>query len=411
MKSAGDDNQRALVAFNDGEWHHIAGVFGGPEKVLHRWGQGHDYSRGGSVTNSASPLVFNGRDKDDSPSVNVDRKASTYMDDIRIFNRALTDDEATVLSGFFVNRIEGFYGNTFSYQINATKGSDSYTVVGGALPGGLSLNTSTGLITGTPTQTGEFTADVKVSNSAGEDTKTLLFLIREGIQNLTFDQEFGTKTYGDADFDLTASSNAAGSQVVFYSKNENIVQITGNGSTVPTVTGGLKAHLQFNEGTGTTASDPLTGATGTLTNMDVADWVDGKIGKALDFDGTDDVVKLPKEIGGAKEMTVAMWIKPAGVANDFIVAKVNPDTNGNTGKGWAIRLRSDGAVWFDVGSKNYRDSNTRSAVGTYVADTWYHIAATWKNRNAKLYVNGAPVAQRTTSAGRYVSEVDTDMDR
>lgn len=56
-------------------------------------------------------------------------------------------------------------------------GSLTYTVFSGALPTGLSLDAATGLITGTPTARGGFSATIKVENSLGSATATLAWRV------------------------------------------------------------------------------------------------------------------------------------------------------------------------------------------------------------------------------------------
>jgi hypothetical protein len=55
----------------------------------------------------------------------------------------------------------------------------SYSVFSGALPTGLSLNTSTGAITGTPTAQGTFTFVIRATGGGGStNTGTLTILVR-----------------------------------------------------------------------------------------------------------------------------------------------------------------------------------------------------------------------------------------
>ena len=58
----------------------------------------------------------------------------------------------------------------FSSSLQATGGTGGYTfaIVTGSLPGGLTLNTATGAITGTPTTAGTFAFTAKVVDSAGD---------------------------------------------------------------------------------------------------------------------------------------------------------------------------------------------------------------------------------------------------
>jgi len=71
----------------------------------------------------------------------------------------------------------------FSYQIVASNSPTSYTAAN--LPAGLSINTSTGLISGTPTVGGTINATITAVNSFGSDSKTLQISIRVPTVNLT----------------------------------------------------------------------------------------------------------------------------------------------------------------------------------------------------------------------------------
>jgi hypothetical protein len=68
--------------------------------------------------------------------------------------------------------VSGNLGSPFQYQITTISPATSYSVSAG-LPPGLGLNTSNGLISGTPTQLGTFNATISATNQAGPDARNL----------------------------------------------------------------------------------------------------------------------------------------------------------------------------------------------------------------------------------------------
>src|SRR5262249_18442262 len=69
-------------------------------------------------------------------------------------------------------------GGAFSYQIAASNAPTSYGAAG--LPTGLSINTATGLISGTPTTTGVSTVTINAANAAGTAQATLTLTVFAG---------------------------------------------------------------------------------------------------------------------------------------------------------------------------------------------------------------------------------------
>src|SRR5438093_1135226 len=59
----------------------------------------------------------------------------------------------------------GQVGVAFSYQITASNSPASYNATG--LPAGLSVNTATGIISGTPTASGTFSVTLSATNAGG----------------------------------------------------------------------------------------------------------------------------------------------------------------------------------------------------------------------------------------------------
>src|SRR5207249_1481560 len=69
----------------------------------------------------------------------------------------------------------GAVGTAFSYSITASNSPASYGASG--LPAGLSANTSTGLISGTPTAAATSNVTISATNSAGTGSATLVLTI------------------------------------------------------------------------------------------------------------------------------------------------------------------------------------------------------------------------------------------
>jgi len=72
----------------------------------------------------------------------------------------------------------GNQGSPFTYTITATNFPTSYNATG--LPAGLSIDTVTGIISGTPTVTGSFNITITATNGIGSDNQTLVLTLGTG---------------------------------------------------------------------------------------------------------------------------------------------------------------------------------------------------------------------------------------
>ena len=69
----------------------------------------------------------------------------------------------------------GTIGTTFSYTITTSIAASGFSATG--LPSGLSINTTTGVITGTPSNTGTYTITITAANANGTSTATLTLTV------------------------------------------------------------------------------------------------------------------------------------------------------------------------------------------------------------------------------------------
>ncbi|MFQ5492567.1 MAG: DUF2341 domain-containing protein [Candidatus Dojkabacteria bacterium] len=177
---------------------------------------------------------------------------------------------------------------------------------------------------------------------------------------------------------------------------------------------GPVARWKFDEKSGTTAYDSSISANnGTLTGMDGAtDWVQGRTGGALDFDGINDYVSVADDddldfIAGAS-FSIAAWFKTTGAvaATQQLVGK------GGLGNsiGYSLYLDATGNVVCGIDDDAVtfpEDSVTSSADQDDSA--WHHVACVKDaGSSIRLYVDGVETgtADTTISATGTLASAD-----
>jgi hypothetical protein len=160
------------------------------------------------------------------------------------------------------------------------------------------------------------------------------------------------------------------------------------------ITDGSVAYWSFNEGFGTTAHDSSGNDNhGTING---ATWTDGRLGRALDFDGTDDYVQVPDSdsLDIQNEITIAAWIKPRSFTNiNFFVSKYDAYS---LGLDWYPHPVERSYVHFMLGSRVV-ESN-----GPVNLNEWNHVAVTVNSTHLIFYINGV---QDTILSGSEVYSV------
>jgi len=155
-------------------------------------------------------------------------------------------------------------------------------------------------------------------------------------------------------------------------------------------TNGLISHWSFDETSGTTASDPVSGNDGILQGgMGDANWVAGQVGNALNFDGTNDFVNMGDpsngslDFGDKDDFSIAGWVNNSETGPGRLVGK-----KAGTGSavGYLASINSLGVLSLSVDSTgNYN----LTSLTNLSANTWYHFVFLWDADGiAQLYING-----------------------
>ncbi|MBC7642901.1 MAG: putative Ig domain-containing protein, partial [Flavobacterium sp.] len=100
----------------------------------------------------------------------------------------------------------GTVGTAFNYNVIATNSPTGYALASGTLPAGLNLNTTTGLISGTPTVNGSFTANITATNGSGTSTASAINFTINAATSVCVTQGFGLGTTAPSEWVFTGIS-------------------------------------------------------------------------------------------------------------------------------------------------------------------------------------------------------------
>ena len=162
----------------------------------------------------------------------------------------------------------------------------------------------------------------------------------------------------------------------------------------------LVGHWTFDEGTGKIAADSSgQGNDGTLLNG--TKWVDGRLGTAVEFDGTDDYVDTAFTEDLTK-WTISCWAKsPAAPASTSPTGPMHRESN------FQINWNHTDAVF--RGSAAFNDGGTWIAakLEPMEADTWYILTATYDGDTLSAYRDGVLITANAAPSGDPAAETNT----
>lgn len=158
---------------------------------------------------------------------------------------------------------------------------------------------------------------------------------------------------------------------------------------------GPRGYWKMDENSGTSVFDSSGNSyTGTMTGLTAASWIPGKLGSALNFDGSGDYVDV-SSVSSISNTTysISVWFKIDDFSQQYnqVLHAYYQDNNSERIR---LELENDGTL------RMYDDYNlaTLTSVGAVSANTWYHVEFTWNytNQIAILYLNGIAVSTDTS---------------
>jgi len=160
---------------------------------------------------------------------------------------------------------------------------------------------------------------------------------------------------------------------------------------------GLIGHWKLDDGSGTTAKDSSS-KNNNGRFVGAPKWVDGKLGKALDFDGVDDYVEVPHNaalIPTTGKATVSVWINakrhtgPGGSQWQGILAK------GGSPRLYNLYTEASQSLHFSTGPTG--PYNGTLSTGKVPLNEWVHVAVVVDGRHI-YYLNGEPAGEAGAGA-------------
>ncbi|NQX96625.1 MAG: PKD domain-containing protein [Flavobacteriales bacterium] len=346
---------------NDGNWHHIAAVYDGTDKVIYIDGvevarniNTHGGSNLGSGTNR---FGFIG-DGSEATTFNAGRNNIYFegkIDNVRIWNTTrsgseiLTNKDACILNG--ENNLIA------AYNFNESSGSTLNDVTGNGNNGTLFNMTSSAWIHGEPSACSlcESPRIPVIANiiGAGLTDKQLTC----GTSSIILDAGTGFSSY--------LWSNGATSQTINVTQ-QDIYSVAATG------------------GSGGCSVNDTVSVIGFTSS-----------GNSLNFDGSNDKIAIENfnyTTAGLTELTVEAWVKTS-TGGDQIIASF--DRN----QFWRLEINGTGAGTGQIGFDILTSAGQLDFGGTIRVDdgNWHHVAGVFDNGTVTIYIDG--VVDVTTTTG------------
>ncbi|GAA3962400.1 cellulose binding domain-containing protein [Mucilaginibacter dorajii] len=312
-------------------------------------------------------------------------------------------------------------GKTFSYTIGAIKSPNVFSATG--LPAGLNINTSTGMISGIPTQTGVFPVTLTASNGSTTGTVTLVLAVQSNvvsgllvaagdakniiewvpISNFTYNLKRSTTsggpytTIGNVSTSKYTDINVINGSTYFYvvTSVDGAVESSNSIEVVAKPNIGQNDYYKFDETGGTKGIDAWGANHATLAATGSRST--GKYGQALLLDGTANAyASLPSGIMSTlNDFTISAWVRMDAITTWMRVFDFGSSTT------QYMFLTVQAGVTSGKSIVRYAIKNGSAAEQnlnfnyTFPLNTWTNLAITRLGSTCTMYINGAAVASST----------------
>ena len=350
--------QSAVATEDVGNWVHLAGVYDGTHWRLYRNGV-----EAASATHSTGAVTVNGNWAIGARGTGTERFFHGSVDEVRVYNRGLSASEVAQLIDTPTNTAPAIEDASFKLSLGSADG----TVVGD-------------VVASDPNADDSLTFEIVEGNEAG------VFAIDASTGRITLADSLSLDFGATPTYELIVKVSDSGDPTL---TDLALVQVHA-----ASLTDGLVSHWQFNDATGSTATDSVGSNDGTLAGD--AAWTSGLADSGVLLDGSGDYIALgnPAELAIAGRITISAWIKPESMAG-FQNIVVHGHSASPPGE---VFLRINSGK-YEVGSWDGSDHLTQVAMSAEDLGQWVHLTGVYDGTHWRLYRNGVEVSATESNTG------------